>query len=116
MYYTYLKLKRIDESVPPSMHLLQWEAYYDFRQKLIKYNMPVYFITLNLAMGVYLYEVFRGRPIVNVSIFLALYIGWMLFAIFYLGKRTQRKEESRLKSIINELKSSGIALTQQDQL
>ncbi len=116
MYYTYLRLKRIDESAPPAAHLQQWEAYYAYRERLIKYNMPVYFIALNLAMGVYLYEVLLGRPILNVSIFLSLYIGWMLFAIFYLGKKTQRKEEKRLNEIIGELKSSAMSLGRQDKI
>jgi hypothetical protein len=55
-------------------------------------------------MGVYLIEVFTGRPLVNVSIFIAVYIAWMLFAYFYLGKKNIRKEDLRLNSIVEELK------------
>jgi hypothetical protein len=105
LYFTYLKIKRIDDSAVPGEHLRQWENYYAFRKKLIRINMPVYFISLNAAMGLYLYEVLLGRPMLNVIIFLLLYAGWMLFAIFYLGRKTQRKEELRLQGILDDLRS-----------
>ena len=41
---------------------------------------------------------------VNVLIFLAVYLGWMIFAYFYLGKRVIRKEEFKLKTIMDNLK------------
>lgn len=104
LLYTWEKIKNIDETLPPQQHLQQWEAYYSFRQKLIKWNMPLYFIFLNLAMGIYLFEIFQGRPMVNVLIFLAVYLGWMIFAYFYLGKRVIRKEEFKLKTIMDNLK------------
>ena len=104
LLYTWQKIKNIDETLPPHQHLQQWEAYYAFRQKLINWNMPLYFIFLNLAMGIYLFDIFQGRPIVNVLIFLAIYLGWMVFAYFYLGKRVIRKEEFKLKTIMDNLK------------
>ncbi len=67
--------------------------------------MPVYFIMLNLAMGIYFIEVLGGRPILNVLILLAIYFGWILFAWFYIGKRKAKKEHMRLQQIIDELKS-----------
>ena len=66
--------------------------------------MPLYFIFLNLAMGMYLIEIFQGRPLINVLIFTGIYLGWMLFAYFYLGKRVIRKEEFKLKTIMDNLK------------
>ena len=105
LYYTYRKVHSIDEAAAPAKHLQQWEAYYAYRQKQVKINMPIYFIALNLAMGIYFYEIFIGRPVVNVLIFLAIYTGWMLFAIFYLGRKTQRREDERLKAIIRELQT-----------
>lgn len=104
LIYTWQKIKNIDETLPPRQHLQQWEAYYLFREKLIKWNMPLYFIFLNLAMGIYLFDIFKGRPIMNVLIFLAIYLGWMIFAYFYLGKRVIRKEEFKLKTIMGNLK------------
>jgi hypothetical protein len=105
LLFTYKKIKRIDETASPLQHLQQWEAYYVFRKKQAAINMPVYFIALNLAMVMYLIEVLNGRPILNVIIFLIVYTAWMLFAYFYLGKKNLRKEDKRLQSIINELRS-----------
>jgi hypothetical protein len=104
MINLYKRIRRIDETVSPASHLQQWEAYYELRKKQNKWNMPLYYILLNIAMGVYLIEVFTGRPLVNVSIFIAVYIAWMLFAYFYLGKKNIRKEDLRLNSIVEELK------------
>jgi hypothetical protein len=104
MFSLYKKISNIDETVSPTAHLQQWEAYYDLRKKQNKWNMPLYYILLNIAMGIYLIEVFTGRPLVNVSIFIAVYIAWMLFAYFYLGKKNIRKEDIRLNSIVEELK------------
>lgn len=102
--FTWQKIKNIDETLPPRQHLQQWETYYNFRQMQIKWNMPLYFIFLNLAMGIYLFDLFKGRPVVNVLIFLAVYLGWMIFAYFYLGKRVIRKEAFKLKTIMDNLK------------
>lgn len=104
MYSLYKKISNINETAAPAAHLQQWETYYDLRKKQNKWNMPLYYILLNIAMGIYLVEIFTGRPLVNVSIFIAVYIAWMLFAYFYLGKRNMRKEDERLNSIVNDLK------------
>lgn len=104
MYSLYKKISNINETVTPAAHLQQWEAYYDLRKKQNRWNMPLYYILLNIAMGIYLVEIFTGRPLINVSIFIAVYIAWMLFAYFYLGKRNMRKEDERLSSIVNDLK------------
>jgi hypothetical protein len=105
MYTTYKKIKSIDDTVEPAAHLQQWEAYYDLRKKQNRWNMPVYYVLLNAAMAIYVIELFKGRPVLNVLIFIAIYAAWMLFAYFYLGKKNLRKEENRLQTIINELKS-----------
>jgi hypothetical protein len=104
MYSLYKKISSINETVTPAAHLQQWESYYDLRKKQNRWNMPLYYILLNIAMGIYLVEIFTGRPLINVSIFIAVYIAWMLFAYFYLGKRNMRKEDERLSSIVNDLK------------
>lgn len=104
MYSLYKKISNINETVAPAAHLQQWEAYYDLRKKQNKWNMPLYYILLNIAMGVYLVEIFTGRPVLNVSIFIGVYVAWMLFAYFYLGKRNMRKEDERLNSIVTDLK------------
>ncbi len=104
MFSLYKKISNINETAAPAAHLQQWEAYYDLRKKQNKWNMPLYYILLNIAMGMYLVEIFTGRPVINVSIFIAVYVAWMLFAYFYLGKRTMRKEDARLSGIVNDLK------------
>ncbi|RYY24726.1 MAG: hypothetical protein EOO04_12680 [Chitinophagaceae bacterium] len=113
-YYTYHKVHKINEAAPPAEHLHQWEEYFAYRQRQVKINMPVYFITLNIAMGIYFYELFIGRPVVNVILFLAVYVGWMLFAIFYLGRKAQRRENERLQSILQELKNVEINLQKEE--
>jgi hypothetical protein len=104
MYATYKKIKRIDDTVEPSAHLQQWEAYYDLRKKQNRWNMPVYYVLLNVAMAIYMVEIFTGRPIVNVLIFIGVYAAWMLFAYFYLGRKNIRREDNRLQGIIDELR------------
>ena len=104
MYSLYKKISTINETSAPAAHLKQWEAYYDLRKKQNKWNMPLYYILLNIAMGIYLIEVLTGRPVLNVSIFIAVYVGWMLFTYFYLGKRNIKKEDERLNRIVGELK------------
>ena len=104
MYATYKKIKSIDDTVEPAAHLHQWEAYYDLRKRQNRWNMPVYYVLLNVAMAMYMIEIFTGRPIVNVLIFIAIYMAWMLFAYFYLGRRNLRREDNRLQTIINDLK------------
>lgn len=105
MYATYKKIKGIDDTVEPTAHLHQWEAYYDLRKKQNRWNMPVYYILLNIAMAIYTVEIFTGRPVVNVLLFIAVYVAWMLFAYFYLGRKNIRREDNRLQTIINDLKS-----------
>jgi len=101
---TYRKIKQIDDTAVPAIHLQQWEAYYEFRKNQIRWNMPVYYILLNIAMGIYFVEVLGGRPILNVVILLAIYFGWMLFAWFYIGKKKMKQENARLQKIMDELR------------
>lgn len=104
MFFVRRRLMAINDTLPPAQHLGQWNDYYAFRQKQINWNKPLYFLVLNLAMGLYFIEIFSGRPVLNVIIFIAVYIGWMLFAYLVLGKRSLKKEEDRLKTIIGDLK------------
>lgn len=104
MYATYKKIKGIDDMVEPGTHLQQWEAYYDLRKKQNRWNMPVYYVLLNVAMAIYMVEIFTGRPVVNVLLFIGVYVAWMLFAYFYLGRKNIKREDNRLQTIINELK------------
>ena len=103
-FFTWNKLRLIDDTAAPAQHLQQWETYYAFRKKQIQWNKPLYFLFLNLGMGLYFLEVVHGRPIGYVLTLVAFYVGWMLYAYFILGKRILEKEEKRLKGIMDELK------------
>lgn len=105
IYSNYAKMRQINASAAPSEHLKQWEAYYLLRQRQNRWNGPLYFIALNLAMGVYLFEIMYGRPVLNVLLMLSVYFGWILYAYFVLGKKVLRKENQRLQTIIQELKA-----------
>ena len=104
MYATYKKIKSIDDTVEPAAHLHQWEAYYDLRKRQNRWNMPVYYVLLNVAMAIYMIEIFTGKPVLNGVVFIAIYAAWMMFAYFYLGRRNLRREDNRLQTIINDLK------------
>jgi len=104
MLYTYIKIKKIDDTLDPGAHLQQWEAYYLFRKKQVRWNMPVYFILLNLAMCLYLAEVVIDHFNVWVGIFLAVYIALMLFTYLVLEKMSMAREEKRIQRIIIYLK------------
>jgi hypothetical protein len=97
--------KKVDDTANPAQHLNQWETYFVFRKKQAAINLPGYFIALNLTMGLYFIEVLSGRPVSNVIILLAVYAAWMVFGYFYIGKKNLKKEDKRLQSIIDELKS-----------
>lgn len=102
--FTAYKVSLIDDTLPPAQHLQQWEDYYAFRKKQIHWNKPLYFLFLNLGLGLYFLEVVHGRSLGYVILLIAIYTGWMLYAYFILGKRVLAKEEKRLKGIINGLK------------
>jgi hypothetical protein len=114
MYATYQKIKSIDDMAAPAAHLQQWEAYYDLRKKQNKWNMPIYYTLLNIAMAIYLIEIFTGRPIMNVIIFVSVYIFWMLFAYFYLTRKNIARENNRLQRVIDELKTIERQLNKQE--
>lgn len=100
---TCLRLKRIDDTATPARHLEQWKDYYHFRQKQLAWNLPSYFLSLNIAFGIYFIETMGNMSLQLVIGCLAIYGGWMCFAWFYLGKKSLRKEQSRLKNILEEL-------------
>ena len=82
MYATYKKIKSIDDTVEPAAHLHQWEAYYDLRKKQNRWNMPVYYVLLNVAMAIYMIEIFTGKPVLNGVVFIAIYAAWMMLPTF----------------------------------
>lgn len=110
-FFTWKKLQVIDDTATPALHLQQWEAYYAFRKKQLKWNMPVYFTLLTAAMGLYFVELLQGWSLGYILLLLAVFIAWMLYSYFVLGKRILLKEEMRLKGIIDNLKMIECQLT-----
>ncbi len=102
-FFTWNKLRLIDDTTAPALHLQQWEGYYAFRKKQLKWNMPVYFTLLTAAMGLYFVELLQGRPLGYTILLLTGFTAWMLYSYFVLGKRIIEKEEKKLKAIIDEL-------------
>lgn len=102
-FSVYRKLDHIDETLHPALHLKQWQHYYQFRKKQVRLNHPLYFIFLNLAFGLYFIEILSGRPVWGVVIVLTIYLAWMLFSYFVLGRRAVAREEKKLKTIIDGL-------------
>jgi hypothetical protein len=101
--YMFRQLRQIDDTAPPTKHLQQWKGYYAFRKRLIRINGPLYYVLLNGAFGLYFIEILGLMPMTARIVTLSLYLSWMLFAYFYLGKRTLRREQDRLNEIIGNL-------------
>ena len=53
MLFTANKISTIDETQTPSFHLRQWQNFREFQKKQRHWNMPVYYILLGSALGVY---------------------------------------------------------------
>ncbi|GAB4040213.1 hypothetical protein [Spirosoma jeollabukense] len=100
----YVRLRRIDVGASVAQHLDQWERYYAFRKQLIRINLPVYYILLNGAFGLYFIEILGYFSLTGRILALVPYVAWMMYAYFVLGKRSLHKENERLESIISNLK------------
>jgi hypothetical protein len=101
----YVRLRRIDITLSIAQHLDQWERYYAFRKQLVRVNLPLYYLLMNGAFGLYFIEILGLMPLLWRLIALGVYLAWMLYAYFVLGKRTLRKEQERLETIINNLRA-----------
>jgi hypothetical protein len=102
--YLLRRLRSINVSAPVAEHLHQWETYYAFRKRLIRINLPVYYLLLNGAFALYFIEILGLLPMITRLVVLAAYIAWMLFVWFVLGKRSLRREETRLNGLISNLR------------
>jgi hypothetical protein len=100
----YKKLHALHITDTPSAHLKQWEEYYEFNKRVTKINGPLYFVLLNIGMGMYSLELLSRMSLSMKCWVIGVYVAWMLFAYFYLGKKTIKKESDRMAEIINSLK------------
>ncbi|MFD2932440.1 hypothetical protein [Spirosoma flavum] len=101
----YVRLRRIDLAASVAQHLEQWEQYYAFRKQSIKVNLPIYYILLNGAFGLYFIEILGHFSMLGRVLALIPYFAWMLYAYFVLGRKSLQKENGRLESIINNLQT-----------
>lgn len=104
MLFTAREIGKIDETQTPTSHLKQWQNFRVFQKKQQQWNMPVYYVLLSAALGIYMYELLKTVDLWKMMLAFAVTYAWILFAYFYLGKKKIRKDEERLDGIISELK------------
>jgi len=105
MIFTAKKISDIDESQTPGAHLQQWLEFREFQKKLRHWNMPVYYVLLSLALGVYMFELLKPVDLWKMLLAFAVTYSWLLFAYFYLGKKEVKKQDAKMDGIISELKN-----------
>ena len=105
MFFTSKEISKIDETQTPGLHLKQWQNFRKFQKKIRTWNMPVYYILLSAALGVYLYELLKNIDLWKIILAFAITYSWMFFAYFYLGKKEIKKQDAKMAGIISELKN-----------
>ena len=103
MLYNAKKIADIDESKTPSFHLQQWQNFRTFQKNQRHWNMPIYYILLSSALGVYLFELLKNVDLWKMILAFVITYSWMFFAYFYLGKKEIKKQDAKLDGIISEL-------------
>lgn len=102
--YQIIRLKKMDVTEEPQVNLKKLEQYYSF-QKLVSTKITAaYFIVMNIAFGLYFIEVMAPMSTLLKTIVLIVYVAWMLFAFFYLGKKQKAKEYARIQRLIDTIK------------
>lgn len=102
--YQMMTLKKIDLTQSPSKTLAELEKFYIFQQFVGTKITLAYFVILNIAFGFYFIEVMQPMPLLMKTIVLTVYVAWMLFAYFYLGKKQKAKEFERTQRMIDAIK------------
>ncbi|WP_027376159.1 hypothetical protein [Kaistella palustris] len=105
MLFTANKITKIDESHKPGTHLKQWQDFREFQKNQRHWNMPVYYIILGAAVGVYLYEMLKNVEPWKMILALSITYAWLFFAYFYLGKKEIKRQDAKLDGILSELKN-----------
>ena len=89
--YQMQQLKKINLTQNPAQTLQDLQKVVQFQQFVGNTVSKLYFIFLNLAFVFYFIEVLHPMSILVKSIVLSIYVIWMLFAFFYLGKKQKEK-------------------------
>ena len=97
-------LKRIDISGPPADVLKQLEGFYKFQKEVNTKWVMIYSAVLNIAFAFYFIETLQHLSTRAKIAVLLVYSGWMLFAVFVLGKKQAKNEHAKMESIIRTIK------------
>lgn len=99
-------LQQLDFSNAPISLLEKLETFHRKQKWLNTVGTRWYNVLLNVAFGFYFYEMIYKAPLTNTIklIILAIYVSWMVIAIFWIGKRSIRKEHERIGGIIEKIK------------
>jgi hypothetical protein len=98
-------LSKIDFTEAPKLVLEQLEKYYSFEKVVNSKIMAAYFILLNVGLGLYFIEVMKPMPTYAIILSLSVYVGWIAFAFFVIGKKQKAKEYNRIDQLINKMKT-----------
>jgi len=102
--YQIIRLKKLDVTEEPQVNLKKLEQYYSFQKVVSTKITAAYFIVMNIAFGLYFIEVMAPMSALLKTIVLIVYVAWMLFAFFYLGKKQKAKEYTRIQRLIDTIK------------
>lgn len=97
-------LRKIDFTQTPNFVLQQLEKYYSFQKIISSKIMGIYFLLLNLGLGLYFIEVMAPMPTYAVVLSLSVYVIWLLIAYFVIGKKQKQKEFNRIDVLIKKMK------------
>lgn len=97
------KLQKTDLTASPQIAMVAIKQFYSFQQKVNTTYTLLYYIILNIAFGLYAYEIIQPLSTRTKVISLIFYTAWMLIAYFIIGKRQIRKEHANTESIITAI-------------
>lgn len=99
------QIRKINFTATPKLILEQLEKYFVFQQLLSTKIMLVYFLLLNLGLGLYFIEVMTPMLLFAIVISFSVYVGGLLFAYFVMGKKQKRKENAGIQALIENAKA-----------
>ncbi|CAM4066202.1 hypothetical protein FLAN108750_08600 [Flavobacterium antarcticum] len=102
--YQVIQMKNINLTSNPRILLLDLEKYYKFQNLVNTRYTLIYFVLMNLAFVLYFSEVLQPVPFLYQVIIIVVYLAWMFFAYFYLGKKHKQKEQLKTQIIIDIIK------------
>lgn len=98
-------LAKIDFTAIPKSVVDQLEKYYGFQKVMSSKIIMGYFLLLNLGLGLYFIEVMAPMPTFAIVLSLTVYVAWIAFSYFVLGKKQKEKEFDRINNLIKKMKA-----------